>query len=180
MQFRAWGHDPIEPAIAGELMPARGNGQDWLVAWHSATVVPGGTPHGAAGICVGPQSELILISHDGTLWGFPAGRPEGPESPEQTLRREVREEACARVVSARLLGFALSECVRGAQRGTVLVRSYWRADVLIDPWNPNHEIRHRRIVAAADALREVRDPDHAATRISHRALIEAGLSQVAD
>jgi hypothetical protein len=45
----------------------------------------------------------------------------------------------------------------------------------VEPWNPQFEIAHRRIVPAAKAGEYVRDPDDAATRISMRALAEAGL-----
>jgi ADP-ribose pyrophosphatase YjhB (NUDIX family) len=46
-----------------------------------------------------------VISRDGVIWDLPAGRPEPGESWEQTLRREMDEEACATVIAARLLGF---------------------------------------------------------------------------
>ncbi|GAB3427680.1 hypothetical protein GCM10027569_69590 [Flindersiella endophytica] len=109
-------------------------------------------------------------------WGFPAGRPEGAETLRQTLDRELREEACVQVLDARLLGYARSHCIRGHEEGLVLVRSYWLADVAIGAWEPEFEIVHRRIFRAADAATCVSDPDPAATRISMRALEEAGLA----
>jgi 8-oxo-dGTP pyrophosphatase MutT (NUDIX family) len=153
-------------------MPAHVGGQHWVVSW--CPDQPDGIPHGSAGVCVSGD-RLVLISHDGRHWGFPAGRPDGDETFEQTLRREMREEACVTVTRARLLGFARSECLRGRQRGLVLVRAYWRADVEILPWRPEFEITHREVVAAADARTLVRDPDEAATRISFRAIDAAGL-----
>jgi ADP-ribose pyrophosphatase YjhB (NUDIX family) len=156
-------------------MPSHTGGQDWLVSWHPDPTPPPGTPHGSAGICVSGD-QLVLISPDGTHWGFPGGRPEGTETYEDTLRREMREEACVVVERAKLLGFAQSECVRGWQRGETLVRSYWLAEVRILPWQPEFEIQHRRIVPAAAASDHVRDPDEVATRISHRALTVAGLA----
>ncbi len=119
--------------------------------------------------------QLVLVSHDGVHWGFPTGRPEGNESIEETLHREMREEACVHVVSARLLGFARGECVEGHEEGLVLVRSYWRAEVEMEPWEPRFEIAHRRVVPGAQAGEHLRDPDGAATRISLRALAEARL-----
>jgi ADP-ribose pyrophosphatase YjhB (NUDIX family) len=164
----------IVSVLDGEVMLSNSGGQSWLVSWHPASDEPVGRPHGAAGVCIAAD-RLVLISPDGIHWGFAAGRPEGDESIEDTLRREMLEEACVRVAGQRLLGFARSQCVEGHEKGLVLVRSYWRAEVEIEPWEPRFEIRHRKVVAAADAKNEVRDPDEVATRISHRALDEAGL-----
>jgi hypothetical protein len=50
-----------------------------------------GRAHGAAGVCLAGPDQLVLISHDGVPWGFPAGRPERGETIEETLRREVWE-----------------------------------------------------------------------------------------
>ncbi len=119
--------DPLTvPALEGERMSMRADGQDWWVSWHGPAEAPPGTPHGAAGVCVGPEGELVLISPDGREWTFPAGRPEGDETHEETLRRELREEACVEVLEARLLGYSRGECVQGHELGLVLVRSFWR------------------------------------------------------
>lgn len=152
------------------------NGQDWLVSWHDPRHPPSGRAHGAAGVCVGGAAQLVLISNDGVSWDFPAGRPEGAETIEETLRREMREEACVRVDRARLLGFARSRCVAGPEEGLVLVRSFWRAEVTIEPWDPQFEITHRLVVPATDAARHLRLPDAALTWIALRALAEAGLT----
>ncbi|MFI7466828.1 NUDIX hydrolase [Nonomuraea sp. NPDC049646] len=157
----------------GERMPMRSNGQDWLVSWHPVDDPQEGRSNGAAGVCVTAAGGLVLISHDGEHWGFPAGRPEGTETIEETLRREMLEEACVTVTGSRLLGCSRSECVRGRELGLVLVRSYWRAEVRLDDWAPRFEIRHRRVVPVSEAKKYVRDPDPAATRISFRALDEA-------
>lgn len=71
------------------------------------------------------------------------------------------------MTGARLLGYAHSDCVNGRQHGLVLVRSYWRADVELAPWEPSTRSDTRRVIAAAEATDHVRDPDPAATRISH-------------
>ena len=49
----------------------------------------------------------------------------------ETLRREVREEACVEVTDAKLLGFHRGECIRGHEKGLVLVRSLWLAKVQV-------------------------------------------------
>lgn len=77
-----------------------------LVSWHGPNTPPDGQAHGAEGICVTGTGDVVVISRDGRRWELPAGRPERGETWEQTLCREVREEACATVVRARLPGFS--------------------------------------------------------------------------
>jgi hypothetical protein len=97
----------------GEEIAVRSNGGDWLIAWHPPITVPPGQAHGANAFCVTDDDGVVLISNDGERWGWPGGRPEGDESWEQTLRREVLEEACAIVSDARLLGFCRGACLTG-------------------------------------------------------------------
>jgi len=157
----------------GQPLLIRSAGQDWLVSWHPPPDPPDGIPHGAEGVCVTPDGDVVLISHDGQAWDLPAGRPEPGESWEDTLRREMLEEACATVVTARLLGFVRGECVAGHELGRVLVRSMWRADVELGPWEPRFEIPHRRVVAPADLAPVF--AEHPFAAIIRRELDEAGL-----
>jgi hypothetical protein len=66
----------VVAASDGEQMRSRSNGQDWIVAWHPSHDPPVGTPHGVAGVCLTGDDQLVLVSHDGIHWGFPAGRVE--------------------------------------------------------------------------------------------------------
>jgi ADP-ribose pyrophosphatase YjhB (NUDIX family) len=136
----------------GEDFAIHSNGGDWLLAWHPPVAVPSGQPHGANAFCVTDDDHVVLISNDGERWGWPGGRPEGDESWEETLRREILEEACAVIRDARLLGFCRGACLNGPEAGLVLVRSIWRAEVELLPWKPNFEIAHRRAVPATDVL----------------------------
>jgi hypothetical protein len=102
------------------------------------------------------------------------GRPEGDETWEQTLRREIWEETCAIVGDARLLGFSRGECLSGPEKGLTLVRSIWRAEVELRPWEPQFEIAHRRVVPAAELLSHLWMAE-GFEAIYHRALTEAGL-----
>jgi ADP-ribose pyrophosphatase YjhB (NUDIX family) len=133
-----------------------GGGQEWSVVWHPPPDPPKGTPHGAEAICLA-GGQVILISHDGQNWSLPGGRPEPGEGLEDTLRREVAEEACATVTTCRLLGFSRGICLHGHEHGLVLVRSFWVAKVALHPWRPEFEITHRRLVPATEALAELID-----------------------
>ena len=163
-------------AADGVRIPVRSGGQQWLVSWHPPPEPPDGTPHGAAGVCVTSGGGIVIISPDGKRWDLPAGRPEPGESWEQTLRREMDEEACATVVRARLLGFTRGQCVAGPERGLVLVRSVWRADVKLRPWEARFEIADRRVVAASEAGNALSLAAHPFAALIRRELAEAALS----
>jgi ADP-ribose pyrophosphatase YjhB (NUDIX family) len=158
-----------------EEVPVAANGGDWTVAWHPPGDAPPGRPHGANAYCVTARCEVVLISPDGSRWGWPGGQPEPGESWEDTLRREVLEEVCATVTGAQLLGFTRSRCLAGPERGLVLVRSIWRAQVRLLPWQPEHEIPFRRVVPVRDLARHLWMEDGCGP-IYSRAASEAGLA----
>ncbi len=136
----------------GQEIPVQSNGGDWLIAWHPPTTAPPGEAHGANAFCVTRGDSVVLISSDGERWGWPGGRPEGHESWEETLRREILEEACATVQDAQMLGFCRAKCLTGPEEGLVLVRSIWRAEVDLMSWKPRFEIAHRRVVPREELL----------------------------
>ncbi len=159
----------------GEELSHEDNDQEWIVSWHPPSVPPDGTPHGAAGVCITPDDEIVLVSLEGR-WEVPAGRPEGNETWEETLRREMMEEACANVVEARLLGFVRSQCIRGVQQGLVIVRSMWRAEVDLCPWEPQFEIPERLVIPASEVWNHLAIPESGnMARITVRMLNEAGV-----
>ncbi len=159
----------------GEEVRAPSNGDDWRLAWHPPPAAPPGEPHGANAFCVTADDDVVLISSDGARWGWPGGRPEPGESWQQTLEREILEEACARVTGARLLGFVRGRCADGREKGLVLVRSIWRADVTLLPWRPEHEIPFRRTVPALELARYLWT-EPGTEPIYARAAREAGLT----
>ncbi len=150
---------PQDPIRDGQEILARSNRQQWPATWHPAGPAPDGKRHGSAGICVTPDRHVVLITEDNIRWGLPAGRPEGDEDWEQTLRREMLEEACAIVREARLLGFIRARCIQGHEEGPVVVRAFWQADVDLQPWDPKFEIRDRRLVPVADLLSHLAEHD---------------------
>lgn len=127
-------------------------GLHWAVSWHPPHTPPEGIPHGSAGICITAAHEVVLVSTAGETWDFPAGRPEGRESWQGTLFREMLEEGCAVVCAARLLGFSRGRCCAGPEEGRVLVRSIWLANVQLLDWSPQFEIRQRRLVPIEQAI----------------------------
>jgi ADP-ribose pyrophosphatase YjhB (NUDIX family) len=161
-------------ACDGEAIAVRSSDGDWSVAWHLPNAVPEGTAHGANAFCVTADGGIVLISNDGVRWRWPGGRPEGDESWEETLRREVLEETCAIVVDARLLGFCRSACLSGHEQGRVLVRSVWRAEVDLLRWEPHFEIAYRRVVPMTRLLEHLW-MEEGFEPIFYRALAEAGL-----
>ncbi len=57
----------------------------------------------ASGICFTSQGLITMVS-DGSGWVCPGGYPEQSEKLEETLIREIAEEACARVLDYQYLG----------------------------------------------------------------------------
>ena len=144
------------------------NGQAWVGAWHSPNLpAPDGKPHGSAAVGLTPERQVLLVSQDAESWQFPGGRPEPGEDWRATLERELLEEACVQVQDAKLLGYFRGECVEGPELGLVLVRSLWRADVLVLPWNPQHEITHRLLVPS-DGVLALLDFDCGMMRVHER------------
>lgn len=172
------GAGPFGTAAAndGEEMAFRLNDRLLTLSWHPPPAPPECRPHGSCGICVTAAGGIVLISNDGKTWDLPGGRPEAAETWEETLRREVLEEACATVSHARLLGFARSRCVEGSEAGDAIVRSLWRADVEVAPWRPKFEVTYRRIEPAANALDHLTVSDGIYARIFKRAFREAGVA----
>src|SRR6266542_5529635 len=58
----------------------------------------------ALGICFTPESQIVLVTWNATDWTLPGGTTESGETLEQTLTREVWEEACARVRACAYIG----------------------------------------------------------------------------
>ena len=152
--------DPNHVARDGEEVHWRdGRGQDIVSSWHPPVLSPPcGTRWGSAGICFTRDANVVLVKESG-FWGYPGGRPEEDEDWRATLDREVLEEACASVEEATLLGFARGECVKGGEEGLVLVRSLWRADVFLNPWEPKYETTDRMVVPPVEVLTYLNVPN---------------------
>jgi len=165
---------PRGPIGDGQEVRVHDRGQEWTITWHTPDFAPDGRRHGSAGICLTPDELIVLVSADGTHWDWPAGRPEDGEDWDATLRRELREEACADVLACRLLGFSRGHCIGGQEKGLVLVRAIWQANIELRPWEPQFETRYRRLVPVTDVVSHV-TVSEGYLPIYRRALLEAGL-----
>lgn len=107
-------------------------------------------PHEAvtqvSGLCFTAEGHIVLVSQDGNEWSLPGGKPEGDETWEETLRREVAEEACAEVLDCRLLG---AQRVEGLTPQPYYQLRFW-ARVGLNPFAPMFETRHRRVIRAEE------------------------------
>lgn len=95
------------------------------------------------GLCLDSRRQLLLVSQDGNFWTLPGGRPEPGETYEGTLKREVREEACARVTTHRYLG---AQRVTDPSIGATYYQLRYLVRITLDPFAPQHEVHHRQLV----------------------------------
>ena len=98
----------------------------------------------ALSICFTGDHRIVLVTWNGADWSLPGGSPDGEEL-EQALAREVREEACARVVTSSYIGCQRVEELDG-DRLTYYQTRFW-ARVELDEFRPEHEMSARRLVA---------------------------------
>jgi hypothetical protein len=79
----------------------------------------------ALGICFTGDRRIVLVTWNGEHWSLPGGSLEPGETVEQALAREVREEACARVVISRYIGCQRVEEL-DSDRPTYYQTRFWR------------------------------------------------------
>jgi ADP-ribose pyrophosphatase YjhB (NUDIX family) len=123
----------------------------------------------ALGICFTARSQIVLVTWNGTDWTLPGGTVEPGETLEQTLAREVLEEACARVLACEYLGCQRVEELDG-DRAPYYQTRFW-ARVELQPFKAEHEMTARTLVLPADVLTRLSwGREATATLILERAL----------
>jgi len=162
--------DPGPPLERADPIPDRATELFWapfgsftgsralVIAHESERPPPDGNLGSTGAVCVTADGDAVIVTEDPTWgWGVPGGRPEGGETPEETLAREVAEEACARVVDAELL---ISHEVRDLDASRTVRSVRWSpacwARVEVDSWDPRFEKVERRLVPLAEVNNHLR------------------------
>lgn len=129
-------------------------GRTVLAVWCSAPWRPEiALVRQCSGLCFDEAGHLLLVSGDGQHWALPGGHLEPGEALEDTLCREVREEACARVGAMAYLGCQRIHEEADGQALPVYYQARFWARVVLDPFAPRHEIVQRRLVTPDQAAR---------------------------
>jgi ADP-ribose pyrophosphatase YjhB (NUDIX family) len=123
--------------------------RDVLQVWQPDLVLSGTEEvTKVSALCVTPDHRVLLVSQDRKFWTLPGGHHESGETHEETLAREVREEACARVNACRYLG---AQRVDDPTWPRPHFQLRYLAQVELEPFLPNQEVRYRRLADMAEA-----------------------------
>jgi GrpB-like predicted nucleotidyltransferase (UPF0157 family)/8-oxo-dGTP pyrophosphatase MutT (NUDIX family) len=127
----------------------------WWIPAHVAPPVPASR---AQAVCVtGPGVAVVVGTNPDGPWTPPGGGLEGNEMVLEALAREVREEACAELLGAELLGHQVGVEVSAEGPSALWAQAKLLATVRLDPFEPKHEITHRRAVPLEGLIPALRD-----------------------
>lgn len=126
----------------------------------------------AYGICFTDTGEIVLVSDANDSWDLPGGHPDGAETLEEALAREVWEEARAVVTACAYIGCQQVDDPLAPDGLTRYFQARFWARVVLRPFVREWETTARRLVS----------PDRFLTTLTWghapmaRLILEAGLA----
>jgi len=124
----------------------------WFTLMAPGWMPPAAQVTQALGICLTDDGQVVLVTWDDRRWTFPGGTVEPGETLEETLIREVAEEACATVTASQYLACQHIADPYNTYGSTSYYQTRWWARVTLDPWEPHHEMTGRRLVPPEQVL----------------------------
>jgi 8-oxo-dGTP pyrophosphatase MutT (NUDIX family) len=156
--------------VLDETMVA--DGRRYRIAWFDPPFQPPLTETTQAlGICFTPEQQIVLVTWNNSQWSLPGGTVEPGETLEQTLARELLEEACADVLAATYIGCQRVEELEHDAAPPYYQTRFW-ARVQLRRFTPEHEMTGRRLVAAEHFLSTLYWGSEATARL----ILERGLA----
>jgi ADP-ribose pyrophosphatase YjhB (NUDIX family) len=139
---------PVDGAVAPQPV-AEVDRPAWFTLMAPGWRPPAGSVTQVYGLCFDSGGRAVLVCLDDGFWTLPGGQVEPGETLLDTLVREVREEACARVVRARYLACQHVWDPQAPAGPTSQYQARFWARVEPDLWRPRYETVARSFVAPA-------------------------------
>ena len=115
------------------------------IAWREAAEIGNAKYTQGSGYVLNEQGQLLIVKNQNT-WTIPGGHPEAGETKEETLKRELMEEACITLKDIHYLG-----AVEVVENGETYYQLRYTAKVNeLLPFQQEWEICERKFVDFAD------------------------------
>jgi len=168
------GLTPIEPLGPTELtvgpQPVMGGRSVTFTLMAPGWVPPAEQVTQSYGLCFTAEGLVLLVSEADGHWSLPGGTVEAGETTQETLVREIAEEACARVVTSEYLACQHVWDPDHPEGRVSYYQTRWWAKVVLDPWAPEFETVARQLVDPGAVLETISWSD---TTILGRLLAQA-------